>query len=301
MCANSRADGSTPREGYIAVEGSELYYRETGRGQPVIVLHGGPEFDHSYLLPDMDRLSDSYRLIYYDQRGRGRSAGNVQPEDVTIESEIADLESLRQYFGLETAAVLGHSWGGLLAVEYAIRHPSRVSHLILMNTAPVSHDDYMLLRRELPRRRAAGDVEAMKALSATARYQGGDPDTFAEYCRIHFRATVRQPEHLDRVIESLRSSFTKEGVLKARAVDERLMIGTWLSSDYDLLPDLTRLTVPALIIYGEHDFIPLECSAHVAEAIPGARMVTLRNCGHFTYLECPDDMRKIIDEFFNPN
>ena len=62
---------------------AELYYREIGRGVPVIVLHGGPHFDHRYLLPDMDRLSDSYRLIYYDQRGHGASESRVKPEDVT--------------------------------------------------------------------------------------------------------------------------------------------------------------------------------------------------------------------------
>src|SRR5215216_257189 len=131
-------DQPVPREGYIPVEKAQLYYREIGQGQPIVVLHGGPDFDSNYLLPDLDRLSDSFRLIYYDQRGRGRSAENVRAEDVTIHSEIQDLESLRRYFKMESLAVLGHSWGGLLAVEYAVRHPDRLSHLILMNSAPVS-------------------------------------------------------------------------------------------------------------------------------------------------------------------
>ena len=183
----------------------------------------------------MDRLSDSFRLIYYDQRGRGKSAGNVQPEDVTIQSDIEDLESLREYFQLESVAVLGHSWGGLLVMEYAIRHPERVSHLVLMNSAPASHHDYLLLREER-RKRAAGDVEELEARSADPRYQEGDPYTVAEYYRIHFRATLRQPEHLERVIKSLRLSFTKEGILKAREIEERLMNETWLSSEYNLLP-----------------------------------------------------------------
>ena len=112
--------------------------REIGSGRPVIVLHGGPDFDHSYLLPDLDRLSNSYRLIYYDQRGRGRSAAGVRPEDVTLASEIADLETIREHFSLDSMILLGHSWGTVLALEYARRHPERVSHLILMNPAPVS-------------------------------------------------------------------------------------------------------------------------------------------------------------------
>ena len=90
----------------------------------------------------MDRLSDSFRLIYYDQRGRGKSAAHVQPEDVSLASEMQDVESVRAFFRLESAVVLGHSFGGLLAMEYALRHPDRVSHLILMNTAPASYDGF---------------------------------------------------------------------------------------------------------------------------------------------------------------
>src|SRR5262245_9745479 len=126
MCANLQSNQPARREGYVPVQNAELYYREIGlstrqNSQPIIVLHGGPDFDHTYLLPDLDRLSDSYQLIYYDQRGRGKSAGNVHPEDVTIRSEIEDLDALRAYFQLDSVAVLGHSWGGLLAMEHATR------------------------------------------------------------------------------------------------------------------------------------------------------------------------------------
>jgi proline iminopeptidase len=150
-----------PHEGYIPVGNARLYYREIGQGEPVVVLHGGPDFDHTYLLPDLDRLSDSYRLIYYDQRGRGKSADNVQPEDVTIQSDIEDIESLRGYFHLESVALLGHSFGGVLAMEYAICHPDRVSHLILMNTAPASRADSMLFRQER-REKAPASVQRLR-------------------------------------------------------------------------------------------------------------------------------------------
>lgn len=91
------------------MKSAELYYRDLGQGQPIIVIHGGPDFDHTYLLPDMDRLSDSYRLIYYDQRGRGRSRGELRLEEISIEQTIEDLEGLQNYLGLQTAAILGHS------------------------------------------------------------------------------------------------------------------------------------------------------------------------------------------------
>lgn len=95
----------------VAVAGAELFAREVGQGRPMIVLHGGPDFDHTYFLPEMDRFADGYRLIYYDQRGRGKSAAGVKPEDVTIESEMADLEKVRQHFQLDSPVVVGHSLG----------------------------------------------------------------------------------------------------------------------------------------------------------------------------------------------
>lgn len=287
---------SAPREGYARLNNVQLYYREIGLGQPIIIIHGGPDFDHNYLLPDMDRLSSYFHLIYYDQRGRGRSGGNVQPEQVTIESEIEDLDGLREYFHQDTIAVLGHSFGGLLAMEYATRRPHRVSHLILMNTAPASHQDLMFFRQER-RRKMSDDLDKMKAISTTAKYQDGDIETEAEYYRIHFRSAIRRPEHLDIVIKSLRVGMTPDGIRKARSIENRLYEQTWLKSKYNLLPKLNRLTIPTLVIHGDYDFVPLECATHIAQAIPGARLVVLNECGHFSYLERPDRIGEEVSSF----
>jgi proline iminopeptidase len=288
---------AAPRESRIAVGNADLYAREIGRGQPMIVLHGGPDFDHSYLVPDMDRLADAFRLIYYDQRGRGRSADGVQPADVGLASEIADLEKVREHFQVSPVALLGHSWGTVLALEYALQHPSRVSHLILMNPAPASRDDFLQFRKERLER-LGGDLDRLKAVSATAAYKDGDPDAVAASYRSHFKGALKRPEDLEKVIASLRASFTQNGILKARAIEDRLMNETWLANGYDLLPRLASLRIPTLVIYSDYDFIPAATAAHITQAIPNARMVTLTDCGHFSYLECPAAVRKDIDDFF---
>jgi proline iminopeptidase len=298
MFASPPSDQSAPREGYIPVHNAELYYRDIGQGQPIVILHGGPDFDHNYLLPDVDRLADAFRLIYYDQRGRGKSAGNVQPDEVSLQSEIDDLERLREYFQLEYVAVLGHSWGGLLAMEYAICHPQRVSHLILLNTAPASHEDYQLFRQER-RAKAPDDVELQRVLASRPEYAQGDLEAEAAYYRIQYRTTLRPPALLDRLIAHLRVGGTKEGILKARAIEDRLYDETWALSEYNLLPQLTRLRIPTLIIHGEYDLVPHECAAHIAQAIPAARLVLLQDCGHFSYMECPDAMHNAVAEFFH--
>lgn len=287
----------TPREVRVPVGKFELYARDIGQGRPIIMLHGGPDFDQSYFLPDMDQFADSYHLIYYDQRGRGKSAVNVQPEDVTMASEMTDLDAVREHFKLGSVTLLGHSWGSVLALEYAIRHPDRVSHLILLNPAPATAVDWKRMRDA--RVAALGDdLKRMRAIAATDAYKQGDPDAVTAYYRIHFTQAIRKPEDLDRLMTRMHASFTKEGVLRARQVEDRLNAETTLVQGYDLLPKLRALNVPTLVVWGDHDFIPFDTVAPIARALPNARLVTVKECGHFSFMECPGAVRKTFRDFF---
>src|SRR5215471_790660 len=165
---------TAPRESHIPAGNAELYSRVVGQGTPIIVLHGGPDFDRSYLVPNLDRLPDSFHLIYYDQRGRGRCADRVQPEDLTLASDIADIEKVRQYFHLDSVVLLGHSWGTVLALEYALRYPQRVSRTILMNPVPASTEGYKQRRKEWLEKRP-DDMERRKTISASAVYKEAIP------------------------------------------------------------------------------------------------------------------------------
>jgi proline iminopeptidase len=292
--ANDRSNAA--HESRIPVKGAELYSREIGKGRAIIILHGGPDFDYSYLLPELDRLADSYRLIYYDQRGRGRSAAGVQPEDVTLASDVSDIDKVREHFKLDQVILLGHSWGTVLALEYALRYPQRVSGLILMNPAPASTADYKQLRNEWLEKRPEA-MEQRKTIAASAAYQEGDPEAVTAYYRIHFKPALARSEDYDKIIARMRASFTKEGVLKARAVEDRLMQETWSLPDYDLLAKLKRVNIPTLVITGDHEFIPPATADHISQAIPHARLVTLKDCGHFSYMESPVAVHQEIDTF----
>jgi proline iminopeptidase len=293
---------AVPREGRIPVGKTSLYSRDIGRGQPIIVLHGGPDFDHGYLLPDLDRLADGFRLIYYDQRGRGRSADHVQPEEVTLTSDVDDLDEVRQHFQLESPALLGHSWGAVLALEYALRHPTRVSQIILMNPAPASASDVAVLRKAYAQK-LGRDLARQRKIVASAAYKEGDPDAVAARYRLHFKPALKRPEDYEKLMATMKAGFIsqgKEGIVKARAVENRLMRDTWQVDGYDLLPRLRRLNIPTLVISGDHDFIPGAIAEHIARAIPNARLVMLKNCGHFIYLECAGGVRNAFDDFFRP-
>jgi len=287
------------RTSFVGAGSSRLYVRELGRGRSIVVVHGGPDFDHEYLLPDLDRLAARFHLVYYDQRGRGRSFSGDHPGRVTIASETEDLDRVRDWTTHATVAVLGHSWGALLALEYAIRHPDRVSHLILLNPAPVSHQDVLTFRRSLAAGRTPQQTARMDALRADPGYMAGDIAADAEYHRIHFSTAVRAPAHLDQVIHRLRLGFTPEGLVAARRIEADLYEETWSREGYDLLPELRTLRVPTLVIHGDRDFIPVEVPRRIAGAIPGPRLLDLPNCGHFAYLEQPELVEAAISNLLD--
>jgi proline iminopeptidase len=224
----------------------------------------------------------------------------VRPEDVTLRSEVADLDRVRAHFRLETAVVVGHSWGTVLALEYALRHPARVSRLVLMNPAPASAADVPVLRAYYLEKLGA-DMDRQRAIVAGDGYKSGDPEAVIARYRLHFKPALARPADYEKLMTAMHAAFVqqgKDGILKARAVEDRLMKDSWEIPGYDLLPKIASVTIPTLVIYGDHDFIPIAIAQHIATAMPAARLVTLKDCGHFSYLECPAQVRAAFDDFF---
>ena len=146
-------------------------------------------------------------------------------------------------------------------------------------------------------------MDRQGAIVRSAAYQEGDPDAVTARYRIHFKPALKRPEDYEKLMKTMEAGFIsqgKDGIVKARAVEDRLMRDTWELNGYDLMPKLGTLNIPVLVIWGDSDFIPAEIATHIARAIPKARMVTLKDCGHFAYLECPSDVRQAFNEFFRP-
>src|SRR5207237_6801486 len=121
----------------VELNGVRIFTRRVGDGPPVVVLHGGPGAHHDYLLPQYDRLARGRTLLYYDQRGGGRSP---VPRDTPVgwREHVADLEALRDRWGLDRVTLLGYAWGGLLAMLYALAHPARIDRLALVSSASLT-------------------------------------------------------------------------------------------------------------------------------------------------------------------
>jgi hypothetical protein len=141
---------------------------------------------------------------------------------------------------------------------------------MLMNPAPASASDYALLRKAYTQK-LGSDLARQRDIMASAAYKEGDPYAVTARYRLHFKPALNRPEDYEKLMATMKAGFVsqgKEGIVKARAVEDRLMRDTWEADGYDLLPKLQVLSIPTLVIAGDHDFIPGEIAEHIARAIP---------------------------------
>ncbi len=265
------------------IRGVSLFERRIGQGPTTVVLHGGPGAHHDYLLPGFDALATHRTLVYYDQRGGGRSA---VPRDVSVgwREQVADLEALRQAWGLERLTIAGYSWGGLLALLYATAHPTHVQRIALVSPAPA----WRAAREEFERRLAARSMApALQAERAALRGSGlreSDPDA---YQRRAFELSVAGYFHDPRKVSGL-TPFRVTGRTQQEVWDSL--------GDFDLRPALAGLRVPAIVLHGDDDPIPAESARAIADAL-GAPFHLLTDCGHVPYVEAFEDFRRLLDDF----
>lgn len=271
-----------------APDGAALYVKEMGRGPRVAVLHGGPGAHHDYLLPAFARLADEYRLLFYDQRAGGRSRVR-RPTDVSWRDHVSDLEALRREWDLERLPLLGYSWGALLALLYAAEHPERVRLLALVSPAAGWGDYHRRFRDEFERRSDSEAVRRMRQELEASGLREADPEA---YWQRRFELSVagyfRDPEAA-RDLTPFR-------------VQTQAQAATWASLDGhgpELRRRLAGLEVPALIVHGRHDPIPLDYAEELAELLGDARLVVLERSGHVPYVEEPDRLFPVVRRFLS--
>jgi proline iminopeptidase len=273
----------SPRTRLRQVDGVTLFERRVGEGPPVVVLHGGPGAHHDYLLPGFDRLAVGRELIFYDQRGGGRSpVGREVP--VGWQQQVADLEALRAIWALPRLTLLGYSWGALLALLYAGRHPDRVERLALVSPAPAWREARQEFERRLSRRTTTPELQAARL---AARESGLRERDRPAYERRLFELSVAGYFHDPRLAKEL-TPFR---------VTERTQRAVWQSlGEFDLRPSLRALALPCRILAGDDDPIPVEATRELAACLR-AELRVIPNCGHVPQVEAPEEFVRNLDDF----
>ena len=276
--------------GHTATTTVPLYWCEYGppSAPPSLVLHGGPGAHHDYLLPQFLRLAEKHRLVFYDQRGGGRSR-DTGPGEVSWQQLVQDLAHVVRELRIEPLTVVGYSWGALLALLYAIetrrnRGMPAPARLVLVDPAPLSRPWRQAFEDEFARRQRSEAIREMREDLADSGLRETDPDAW------------RQRQFELGVAPYFANAQAARELTPFR-VTAKVQQSVWHSlGDFDLIPDLGKLHIPAFFVHGRHDPIPLESTEKAAGAMR-ARLLVLEASGHVPYVEQPDALFAAIEQY----
>jgi proline iminopeptidase len=281
-----------------STDGVRLFYQVQGTGpRETVVLHGGPGLSLRYLLPDLQPLVRSRSLIAYDQRGSGRSTIPKEDRHISLDKHVGDLEAIRRHFSVERLTLIGHSWGATVATHYALRHPSRVARLLLIDPMPPRKDPWEQRFAEAVSR-GWGHVTQKEIERLDAEILKADDPIPA--CRRFFQLYAG-PYFADRSkAQSSKGDPCADPpeALRAWTRTAQLTLGS-LGPDYDWRALLKVLKQPTLIIHGDKDPIPIESAREWSASLPNGRLLVMPNTGHFPFVEQPDVFFAAAERFLS--
>ncbi len=282
-------DGWRRRARLLKIRDVSLFVEVLGQGYPLVVMHGGPSADHFTMLP-FRQCADQFTVILYDHRCNGRSVG-APVSTMTWENLTADADALRQKLGFERWAVLGHSFGGHVALEYALRYPGSLSHLVLLNTG--------------------GDARWEQQNAADLLAKRGYSPEKAELVRRWFNGQFAPHEYFPIFIRIGGAYNTHFGLWVARDLihgawrskirpEALIFAGRDLLKDWTVMDRLGEITVPTLVMAGRDDGVfPPDCQRELAAGIPNARLHIVDRAGHTPHAEQTAEVMAAIRHFIS--
>jgi proline iminopeptidase len=272
--------------GMIATPDVDLAYETygaAGSAMPVIVANGGPGLSHVYMLQNdvWPRLSHNRQIVFYDQRGTGKSKRVSADAPFGMDAQVADMEAVRAKFGFQKFDLVGDSYGGLLAMAYAAAHPEHVEKLILSDSAAPALKDIV---RVLP------DVfpDVLEQIAAREKNSSGS-EAADQRMRDHFLMLFYSETNRDAYLAGAKDLESAPQVSSAVQKAIRTL---------DLTPELPKFKFPTMVITGRYDMNVTPVTAwKIYKAIPGAKFVVFEKSGHLPSYEEPDKYVQVVDSF----
>lgn len=285
------------RDGFIAGAGARIYFKTLGRGLPLLLLHGGPGADHTDFLPALKPLAKRCQLVLIDERGSGRSERLADPTGYTLDNMVKDIERVRRHFGFPQFVVLGHSFGGILAQAYAVRHPQRTLGLVLAGTGSSARcvdRDFRRIRKHLPgplrarltRHEKVGIFQANGAF--TKGYAAASAQALAPY--MYAKTPPKRFEHPPPIgMEVLREMWVRRSDFR---IDGNL-------KGFDFTHSLARVEAPALVVIGDRDIVSTETADLTRASLSRGTLVVMAECAHMMYIDQTTRFNRLLGAFLD--
>jgi len=297
----AQSSAKEPEGQFVIINGHRIWYNITGKGEPLLVIPGGPGGSHNYFQPYMDRLADFVQLIYFDAFGRGLSSKAQNPSEYSFQNDVDEIEALRSALNLGPVNIYGHSYGGMVAQSYALKYPESVKRLILANTIHSAemwqkgnNDNWNYqLENQLPELWDRLDSLRQKGILSTdsvyQKIQGEMPLSLSFY---YDPSNAPDPAYSNK-------SFSLEVYKQLAGPDADIVLGGDLSS-VDFRGHLKKIKVPTLIIAGRFDRVAIpRYSVQFKSFMPQAEFIMFEKSGHYPFIEEPELHAKILVNFLN--
>ncbi len=285
-------------EGYAPFRGFRTWYRIVGEREqpgrlPLLALHGGPSLAYDYLEPLEAVATTGRRVIFYDQLGSGNSATPADPSLWTVDLFVDEIANLRRVLELDRVHVFGHSWGGMLAMEYALTQPLGLTSLVLSDTmASVRQwwDELRRLQSELP-------VEVQQVLHQHEAGERVDDAAYQQAMQVFERRHVVRIEPPPECYSRAMMVFAEHPEVFTTLLGQESGDVTGTLRDWNVVGRLAEIRVPTLVLMGQHGHVTPACCGTIRQGIPDAQWAVLENGGHFPFYEEPERYLQILATF----
>jgi proline iminopeptidase len=290
-------------QGFVDANGVLIYYEALGKGDPLLIVHGGPGASHDYFLPYLLPLARTNRVIFIDERGSGKSEKLEDPKAYTVENMVEDVEAVRDHLGLGKISLLGHSFGGVLAQAYAFKYQANLSHLILGSTfhsTKALNDVFVQMKAHM-------SPELRKRIDAMEKgglYGQGKPYEQNRYTADYMEAAWGEAyfpylyqRHPDPGYDPVSAAGTSWDLYREMwgSHGEFVVDGNLTSVEY--ADRLASIKVPTLITVGDHDEVAPSIAEDMHAKIAGSKLVILPQSGHMTFVDQPSLYLKTVADF----
>lgn len=293
-------------EGFVDANGVLIYYTAMGKGEPLLVVHGGPGASHDYFLPYLLPLMRTNRVVFIDERGSGRSEKLQDPSGYTVENMVEDVEAVRVALRLGKVNLLGHSYGGVLAEAYALKYQKNLNHLILGSTFASTTAMNEILAKE----KAGMDPEArqkLQVMEEAGLFNKGKPWEHNRYPNDYAALAwgdgyfpYLYQNHPDPNYDPLAGNTSTSWDLYREMWGSRgefVIDGNLKTVEYT--DRLSTIHVPTLVMCGDHDESDPSLSRTMHDKIPGSKLVIFPKSGHMTFVDQPDMFIKTVNDFLH--
>lgn len=279
----------------VSINGVSHFIKKIGSGEPIVVLHGGPGLFHDYLAPHFQKLAESYQVIFYDQRGCGKTDFPKDTSSINVDQFVEDLEAIRTHLKIEKLTLAGHSWGAILAVNYGKKYPDNLKNLILISPAPSNSEYFDQMFRNMQSKRSDEDIKNLVKVMSSKDFDKRKPETVLEAIKIGDKVNLADQTKIDELYAPMKfTEQTANNMLIVNSIMEKNFF------NYNIAENMTVIACPTLIILGDLDNVPFASSQLLQDNLQNARLEVLQHAAHYPFFEAQKEFNASVKNFLNP-